>query len=126
MWGVTIGGTVLQNELTKRLPSEFAQLFPKGVSIAYASIPVIKTLEEPLRSEVRRAFTDSIRVIYQVLIGIAGLGFLISLPMKALPLHTQMDEKWGMDEETGRAGSDEIALSKTGADETRSVLPQLD
>ncbi len=99
-------------------------MFPKGVSIAYASIPVIKDLEEPLRSEVRRAFTDSIRVIYQVLIGIAGLGFLVSLPMKALPLHTQVDERWGMEGENGRSRSDEIALSEAGGHE--SMLPQLE
>ena len=64
-------------------------------------------------------------MIYQVLIGIAGLGFLISLPMKALPLHTQVDERWGMDgEANGRSRSDEIALSETRGDE--SVLPRLE
>ena len=66
-------------------------------------------------------------MIYQVLIGIAGLGFLISLPMKALPLHTQVDERWGMDGEgngNGRSRSDEIALSETRGDE--SILPRLE
>ena len=44
-------------------------------------------------------------MIWQVLTGISGLGLLCSLPMKGLPLHTQVDEKWGMDgKEQGQNG----------------------
>ena len=76
--------------------------FPQGVAIAYSIIPVIPSLEEPLRTEVRVAFADSIAVIWRVMIGIAGIGFLVSLMMKGLPLHTQVDERWGLEE--GRKG----------------------
>ncbi|KAI0685396.1 Mfs1.2 [Cytidiella melzeri] len=97
VWGVTIGGAVLQNQLGKRLPLAFTSQFPGGVGLAYAAIPAIKTLPGPLRSEVREAFADSIRVIWQVSTGIAALGLLTALPMKALPLHTQVDARWGME-----------------------------
>ena len=71
--------------------------FPQGVGIAYSVIPVISTLDEPLRSEVRQAFAESLRVVWQVLIGIAGIGLLSSLFMRGLPLHTEMDRRWAMD-----------------------------
>ena len=44
VWGVTISGTILQNELNARLPPEFGALFPGGAlgaAIAYSAIPVI-------------------------------------------------------------------------------------
>ena len=52
-----------------------------------------------MRSIVRVAFAESVIVIWQVLIGIAGIGFLACAGMKALPLHTQVDERWGLDGE---------------------------
>ncbi|KAJ7729243.1 iron permease [Mycena maculata] len=43
-WGVTIGSTVLQNQLKSRLPPDFSQLFPEGVEIAYAAIGLLASL----------------------------------------------------------------------------------
>lgn len=81
-----------------RLPAEFVSQFPGGVSIAYAAIPVIRTLEEPLKAEVRDAFGRSLQVVWQVSIGISGIGLLASFMMKGLPLHTEMDEKWALED----------------------------
>ena len=88
--------------------------------MAYSAIPLIGKLPEPLRSEVRQAFGESIVVIWQVMLGIAILGLLTSLPMKALPLHTQVDERWGMEAKQ----DDQIALNR--AEAQRSILPTLD
>ncbi|KAJ7146731.1 iron permease, partial [Mycena epipterygia] len=93
---VTIGGSVLQNELGKRLPPAFSVQFPQGTAIAYSIIPLIRTLPEPLKSEIRVAFADSLRVVWQVLIGVSIIGLLASLAMKRLPLHTDVDKKWGI------------------------------
>ena len=69
---------------------------PGGVALAFSTIPAISTLPEPLRGEVREAFADSMIVIWQVMIGISGIGLLSSVAMKAFPLHTQTDENWGI------------------------------
>lgn len=106
VWGVTIGTAVLQTQLTKRLPAEFLEAFPQGVAIAYSVIPTIPSLEEPLRTQVRIAFADSIAVVWRVLLGIAGMGFLASLAMKSLPLHTQVDEQWGLEGDVASRDSD--------------------
>ena len=96
VWGVTIGGTILQNELHKHLPASFTEQFPQGTEIAYATIPTISSLSEPLRTEVRQAFAASLKVIWEVLLAIAGLGLLSSFLMKAVPLHNAVDEKWAL------------------------------
>lgn len=85
---------MLQNELKKRLPQAFAVQFPAGTAIAYSVIPLIPSMEEPLKTQVQAAFADSLQVVWQVMVGIAGLGLVSSLAMKRLPLHTQVDEKW--------------------------------
>ena len=46
----------------------------------------------------RVGFADSIRVVFIVCIGICGLGLICSLFIKALTLHADTDEAWGMDE----------------------------
>ncbi|KAH9929402.1 iron permease [Fomitopsis serialis] len=102
VWGVTIGGTVLQNELQKHLPPTFTAHFPEGTVVAYATIPAIADLPEPLRTEVREAFAASLKVIWEVLLAIAGLGFVSSLIMKALPLHAAVDESWTLQQHEGK------------------------
>ena len=97
VWGVTISGTILQNELNKRLPIEFLNMYPGGASIAYSAIPNIAALQEPLRTHVRDAFAGSIAVIWQVMIGIAGAGLLSSIAMKNVQMGSKVDEKWGME-----------------------------
>ena len=111
MWGVTIGTAVLQTQLTKKLPEDFIRQFPAGVAIAYSVIPVIPSLPEPLQSEVKAAFAESIGVIWQVMIGIAGIGFIASMFMKGLPLHTQVDQKWGLEEGREEQTSEPVELS---------------
>ncbi|KAG8908872.1 hypothetical protein FRC01_007214 [Tulasnella sp. 417] len=107
MWGITIGATVLQNELKKRLPGDFLSLFPKqNVEIAYAAIPMIRGLEESRRIEVQDAFAGSIRIIWLVMTGLAGVGLVTSLVMKELKLHEATDEDWGMKEKSGEVAKD--------------------
>jgi hypothetical protein len=98
-WGITISGTVLQNELKTRLPSAFTSQFPGGVEIAFAAIPVVKTLPEPLKAEVQQAFADSLRVVWYVLIGIAGLGLLSVGLMKEVPMVAHKNEAYALKED---------------------------
>ncbi|KAL0946522.1 hypothetical protein HGRIS_012733 [Hohenbuehelia grisea] len=41
VWGVSIGGTILQNKLATTLPADFKAQFPEGGAIAYAIIPIM-------------------------------------------------------------------------------------
>ncbi|KAG9016030.1 hypothetical protein FRB90_003791 [Tulasnella sp. 427] len=98
-WGVTLGGTVLQNELKKKLPTEFLELFPgKGVEITYAAIPKIGGLAEPLKGAVRDAFADSLKTLWYVLLAISLAGFVSVVGIKQLDMLEVTDEKWGLEE----------------------------
>ncbi|RPD77150.1 MFS general substrate transporter [Lentinus tigrinus ALCF2SS1-7] len=97
VWGVTIGGTILQNELKRRIPVDYLATFPEGAAIAYSLIPVVPTLQEPLKGQVQDAFAKSLQVLWKVMIGVTGAGFLSSLMMEGLPLHTDMDSRWALE-----------------------------
>lgn len=87
----------MQTELSRRLPSEFAAQFPGGSEIAFSAIPFISGLEEPLRTQVREAFADSLAVLWKVMAGIAGMGIISTVLMKEVPMNTETDEKWAME-----------------------------
>jgi hypothetical protein len=84
--------------LKKRLSADFLNIFPEGQDIAFAIIPQISKLPEPLRSQVRVAFADSLSVIWKTMIGISAAGLLTVLAMKELPMHTTTDENFGFEE----------------------------
>ncbi|KAG9094278.1 hypothetical protein FRC06_010981 [Ceratobasidium sp. 370] len=97
-YGVAIGSSVLQTELSHRLPLQFSAQFPGGADIAFSAIPFISALEEPLRSEVRAAFADALGVLWKVMIGISGMGLISTFLMQEVEMNTQTDEKWAMEQ----------------------------
>ncbi len=58
---------------------------------------MIHTLPEPLKHQVQVAFANGVSKIGLVMIAIGALGLISSLFMKALPLHTEVDDKWGLE-----------------------------
>lgn len=54
---------------------------------------------EPLRSQIRAAYSDSLRPLWFVLLGLAGIGLLASWLMRALPLTASLDTDWGLRDE---------------------------
>jgi hypothetical protein len=92
---VTAGGAILQNELNRKLPAAFLSQFPQGVQIAFSTIPIIPTLSQPFKDQVREAFAEALKVVWQAMLGIVFAGFLCSLGMRQLQLHTNIDEEWG-------------------------------
>jgi len=106
--GITIGSTVLTNELGKKLPAAFLEQSPGGVAGAYSAIPLVANLPEPLRTQVRVAFADSIRVIWLVLIPFGGIGLLAALWIKEIKLETVTDEQWGIAQKKKKADEETL------------------
>lgn len=95
---MTIGGTILQNKLRQLLPSAIKSSIPGVDNIAYVVVPLIRDMPQPEKDVARHAFATSLAVVWRVLIALAGVGLLASLPMRGLPLHTTKDENWAMKE----------------------------
>ncbi|KAF7308132.1 MFS domain-containing protein [Mycena chlorophos] len=101
-WGITIASTVLQNKLKTTLPPSFiAQVSGStssggGYEIAYAAIPLIRGLDEPLKRQVQVAFAESMKEIWQVMTGISGIGLLSCLLMREIPMGVVVDETYAL------------------------------
>ncbi|KAM0752456.1 iron permease [Meredithblackwellia eburnea MCA 4105] len=105
VFGIAIGSTILQNQLIKKLPAEFFQTLEgtgSDAGLAFAAIPLISKLSEPLKTQVRVAFADSLRTIWQTSIGLSGLGLIVAVFMKSYKLVDVTDEKWGMEEKKAK------------------------
>ncbi|KAL1946346.1 hypothetical protein VTO73DRAFT_15473 [Trametes versicolor] len=97
-WAITLSATILQNQLQQRLPPAFLATIPAGHDIAYSAIPAIAGLAQPLQGQVRAAFADSFRLVWQVLLGFSAVGLLSVAMQKNIALHSKMDDRWGMQE----------------------------
>jgi hypothetical protein len=89
----------LQNGLKSRLRLDFLAQFPSGTDISYAVIPIVKTLPEPLQSQVKAAFAGSISNIWLWVVGLGGAGIIATLPMQQMALTSSLDDAWGLEYE---------------------------
>ncbi|KAL1941010.1 hypothetical protein VTO73DRAFT_7646 [Trametes versicolor] len=110
-WGITVGATVLQNQLRTRLPGDFLATLPSGVEIAYSVIPQVRNLDQPLRDAVRDAFAASLRVLWQVMIAVSGVGFLSAWVMREVALQRVADDNWGLDEQ-GKSDEEKVRAAQ--------------
>ncbi|KAI0656482.1 MFS multidrug transporter [Cubamyces menziesii] len=117
-WGVTISATILQNELKRNLPTDFVQQFPDGVEIAYAVIPLIPGLEEPLRSEVQAAFAQSMATIWKALAGISAAGFVATFLLREVPMQSYTDDKFGLQQQEQKDRDAAKKMEEADAEET--------
>lgn len=51
-----------------------------------------------MKDEVRETFGEALKVVWQLVLGIAGAGFMSSLGMRQLQLHTNIDQDWGRED----------------------------
>ncbi|KAH9962017.1 hypothetical protein BGW80DRAFT_1255739 [Lactifluus volemus] len=101
--------------------------FPQGVEIAFATIPVIPTMSSPLKDVVRDTFGDALRVVWQAVLGMSIAGFLFSLGMRQLELHTVIDEDWGRrDSDVERPDLERLPQSSTTRDSDIARLERSD
>ncbi|KAI0268427.1 major facilitator superfamily domain-containing protein [Russula aff. rugulosa BPL654] len=98
IWGVTAGGAIIRNELNTKLPTAFLTQFPQGVEIAFETIPIIPSLNQPLKDEVRNTFGIALKVVWQVVLCISIAGILCGIGMKQLELHTDINVDWGRED----------------------------
>ncbi|CDO75244.1 hypothetical protein BN946_scf184633.g3 [Trametes cinnabarina] len=91
-WGIVVGGAILQNVLTKKLPTSLTSTLPKGRDYAYQIIPKIHEMHEPQKTEVRVAFSEGTQLIWRVMIGLSAAGLLTCLLMREEEMKTEVDE----------------------------------
>ncbi|KDR66677.1 hypothetical protein GALMADRAFT_232386 [Galerina marginata CBS 339.88] len=98
VWGVTVGGAILQNELKRRLPgSILSQIHDSEGQLAYSIVPLVRTLPPNLKFVAENAFLDSLRILWITLTACCAVGLLCFVWTKNYPLRQTVDGKWAID-----------------------------
>lgn len=83
------------------------------MEIAFAAIPVIPTLPEPLRSQVREAFAESLSLVWKVMAGVGCAGLISSLALQEIRMTKVTDENYGLRET--KEETEKVELEFTGS-----------
>ncbi|KUJ24664.1 MFS general substrate transporter [Mollisia scopiformis] len=122
---VVIGSVVFQNEMQKRHSSLVASLGPTlanqlGGGNAGASVGIVTALPPAQREIARRAFWESLRIMWILYVAFAALGLFISLFIKSNKLSKEHQTvKTGLAEEE-RARKERAELKKAGKEQVRA------
>jgi hypothetical protein len=101
--GVAVGGSVFQNQMREKL-LKFPLLADKAAeysSDAASLVQIIKSMshDDPQRLPLMHAYADSIKVVWAVMCGLAGLALLLSLGIKGLSLDVALATEQGFKHE---------------------------
>jgi hypothetical protein len=79
-----------------------------------------------LRDDVRDTFGDALKVVWQAVLGMSIAGFLFSLGMRQLELHTVIDEDWGRRDSgvAQRSDFEDLPPSSTTAEATLTAAAE--
>jgi hypothetical protein len=106
---VTIPGAVFNNEfnhLSTRIndPTIRASLVG-GHAYEHATKAYVNSLPDPSKLEVISVYSDSVKLVWEVAIAVAGLGFLFVFVEKEIKLRESLNTDFGMKEKSKKTGT---------------------
>lgn len=118
IWGVSVPAAVFNNQsarLSARIDDPaIRELLVQGKGYEYATATFVNSLTGPLRDQVIGVYSDTLKVVWQVGIGFAALGFLLVSLEKEIKLRTDLETEYGIVEKGGIAGKDAGKGEKIG------------
>ncbi|KAF5129761.1 MFS efflux transporter aclA [Metarhizium anisopliae] len=114
VWGVTMSAIVFNGQVNHNLhyvdDANMRQLLTDGRAYTFTSgsengdLSIAK-LPEPTRGQVIHVYEDSLRVIWLMLVGIAGLGLVAASVLRHVDLRTNHQTEFGLSEAPGEGSS---------------------
>lgn len=102
IWGITISAVVFNNRFarfaTRISDTAIRELLSEGQAYEHATGSFVNSFRDQpvLRSQIVSVYSDSLKVVWQVAIGIAGLGFLLVFLEKEVMLRTELETEFGL------------------------------
>ena len=104
MWGSTFSVVVFNSAfdqfIYKIRDQTVRAVLGRGQAFESISSPYIDNLPTEVRREVIGVFDDALNVVWEVAVALAGCGMLLVLVEKHVPLRTQLDTKYGLEEKS--------------------------
>jgi len=107
MLGVAVGGTIFQNQIKSNLLkypdlASRAAEFSKDASALVEVIKAMPATQHAVKTELITAYVDSLRVLWLIMCGLAGLAFILSLAFtkgKSLDRELETDQGFMHDDD---------------------------
>jgi hypothetical protein len=118
IWGATIPTAAFNNRFNTLLyritdPIIAAEL-AGGSAYEHATKIFMDTITDPVtRAQVVGVFVDSLKMAWYVSIGFAGLGFLLVILEKEVPLRKELETKFGIEEKEKSAKTEQPVSEQT-------------
>lgn len=97
--GVAVGGVVFQNRMYHNL-LKYPTLAPMAESYSYNAaglVQVIKGMADgAIKSDLKEAYTDSLRIVWVVCCGVSGVALLVSLLTQPYDLNRALETRQGL------------------------------
>ncbi len=116
IWGATIPAAVFNNRCTslsyRVKATEIAAQLSNGRAYEHATKDFLDSISSNLtRDQVTSVFADALKMMWYVCIAFAGLGFLLVIFEKEIPLRKDLDTQFGL-KERERSSSSELPVSE--------------
>ncbi|KAK4220737.1 major facilitator superfamily domain-containing protein [Podospora fimiseda] len=125
VWGVTMASIVFNGQFNAKLGSStvldegLKTFLADGAGYAFVSATVeqggIRSLPVESQTELIGIYVHCLNVVWYVIVGMAGLGFLVTFIEKHVPLRKEHETEFGLvDKDQGSSFDDGVEMGRTG------------
>ncbi|RDL35875.1 uncharacterized protein BP5553_06487 [Venustampulla echinocandica] len=112
IWGVTIPGAIFNNQfdhLSYRVSDPATRnLLTSGHAYEHATSTFVNSLPDTIKGEIISVYSDTLKLVWQVAIGVAGVGVLLVFMEKEIKLRTGLNTEFGMKREVKPRSSPDV------------------
>ncbi|KAJ9613457.1 hypothetical protein H2200_003399 [Cladophialophora chaetospira] len=105
IWGVAIPAAIFNSRFTQLshpiTDPAVRDLLSHGRAYQYASASFVKSFDEPITVLLRGIYSDALQRVWEIAIVFAGIAFLLSCFEREIPLRTELETEYGMEEKKG-------------------------
>ncbi|KAF2802039.1 putative macrolide phosphotransferase k [Mytilinidion resinicola] len=111
VWGVTIPGTIFNAQFDRHASrisdATVRQELGSGRAYQYVSGSYIKVLSPTVQHEVLSVYQDALKAVWIAAVAFGATGFVAVATERHIPLRTELDTKYGLEEEKSGGGGGE-------------------
>ncbi|KAI9766171.1 MAG: hypothetical protein M1840_006738 [Geoglossum simile] len=111
VWAVTVPATIFNNKFARLARTQITDeniraVLSGGKAYEHATKEFVNSLQGLVRTQVVSVYSDSLKLIWQVALCVAGLGFLIAFFEEELEMRTELNTDFGVEEKEQRISFD--------------------
>lgn len=115
IWGVAVPAAIFNNSFDSIMAERISdpavrQRLSGGAAYEHASRAFIMTLDEPARSEAIGVYTDALRIVWFASVAFCGLGSVLALFEKDIPLRKELDTDYGLETKSAEKSKEDGSI----------------